>query len=219
MEFLKKLKFWSSEQKNYDKYGDVLKRILSTKEQREEAVNALVGLKPEYSVPQLLKRFELVVDSGLQDEKEKKYCFDLIVKHGEEAKESVKLYLSSKPRISWTIKMAEKLFSHEEFLELLMSNLNTDMTEFDEQSVERNIEILLALKDMHHESIAEKVKPFLNTKNDEIRLAALECFETQAEHYLPVRQTLLELVNQPVTDDNSRFMGVISSIIEKHKWR
>lgn len=49
-------KFFSSNPKSYDKYGDVLKKIMTTKEQRLEAIEALEGISPEYAVPQLLKK-------------------------------------------------------------------------------------------------------------------------------------------------------------------
>lgn len=219
MEFLKKLKFWSSSEKNYDKFGDVLKKVLTTKEQREEAIQSLENLPPEHSVPQLLKRFELIVESGIQDEKEKSYCSALIVKHGEQSKEYVKHYLQTKPRVSWIIKIAEKIFSAEEFLELLLNNLNPDMVEFDDNILERNIEILLALKDISHAKIAEKVSLFLKCKNDEVRLAALECLETQAHDFSEARGIMVDLLKQPLTDDNSRFMGVVKIITQKNNWQ
>ena len=78
MGFLKNL---FAKEKSYTKYGDVLKKTLTTKEQRLEAIEVLEKLPADQSVPELLKRFEIVIESGLQDTREKEYCLNAIVKH------------------------------------------------------------------------------------------------------------------------------------------
>ncbi|WP_186647014.1 hypothetical protein [Fluviispira vulneris] len=213
-------KFFSSQPKSYDKYGDVLKKAMTTKEQRLEAIEALENIAPEQSVPQLLKRFELSVDSGIIDNREKEKCLNIIVSHGEKAKEFVKKTIETQRRISWPIKIAEKIFSHDEYVDLLIKNLATDIAVFDESVLERNEEIMLALKEVKgkEELIVNKVTEFLNSRDENLKMAALECLEEQAKQNEKAKEIILNLSHQAITDENSRFIGVVNSIIQTHKW-
>lgn len=213
-------KLFSSHPKSYDKYGDVLKRVMTTKEQRLEAIEALEGLTAEKSVPQLLKRFEIAVDSGLQDTREKERCMNIIVAFADKAQPFIKQVLSMQRRISWPIKIAEKIFSHDEYVDLLLENLSSQIVEFDEATLERNEEILLALKEVKGKEkiIVNKVTEFLSCRDDSLKMAALECLEEQAKNDENAKQIILELSKVPLTDDNSRFIGVVNSIIQNHKW-
>ncbi|KAB8029912.1 hypothetical protein [Fluviispira multicolorata] len=213
-------KIFSSQPKSYDKYGDILKKVMTTKEQRLEAIEALENIAPEQSVPQLLKRFEISVDSGLIDNREKEKCLNIIVEFGEKSKPFVKKIIESQRRISWPIKIAEKIFSHDEYAEILINNLKTNIAVFDESVLERNEEIMLALKEVKgkEEIIVNKVTEFLSSRDENLKMAALECLEEQAKQNITAKEIIINLSNQPVTDENSRFMGVVNSIIQAHKW-
>lgn len=213
-------KLFSSSNKSYDKYGDVLKKILTTKEQRLEAIEALEGLTAEQAVPQLLKRFEISVDSGLQDTKEKEQCMKLIVAYGDQSKTFIENVLTKERKISWPIKIAEKIYPETEYINLLLSNLSANIAEFDEATIERNEEILLALKDVKeaNDLIVSKVMEFLSSRDDNLRMAALECLEEQARSNKKAKEIILNLAKSPISDDNSRFLGVVNSIIQNHRW-
>lgn len=213
-------KFFSSsdKQKSYEKYGEVLKKRVTTKEQRLEAIEALEKVSPVYAIPQLLKRFEMVTDSGLQDNREKERCMDIIVKHKEHAKDFIKEFIRTQRRISWPVKIAEKIFSKDEYIELLLNSLNSDSAIFDEDTLERNAEILLALKDIKDLKIVDKACEFLSNRDEHVRMSALECLEEQATEFDRAKQVIIDLFKTPITDDNSRFLGVVHSIVNKHNW-
>lgn len=198
----------------YDKYGDVLKRELTTKDQRLEAIEALEDLKPEIAIPQLLKRFEMVVESGLQDSKEKERCLKIILKNPEIAKPFLLDYLTQKHRVAWPLRIAEAIFTKQEYTDLILKNLSHQMVIFDEEIIERNEELLKALKEVpsQHE-IINALKPFLVARHERIRLAALECLATHAKHIESAYEALLELAQTPITDDNSRFMGLVKNTL------
>jgi hypothetical protein len=218
MGFLSELFKPSQKPKSYDKYGDVLKKIMTTKDQRLEAIQALEHLAPEHSIPQLLKRFEIVVDSGLIDNREKEMCMKIIVSHAEKAHEYIKQAIIIQKRLAWPIRIAEKIFSQEEYINLLLENLNSDMEVFDEDSLERNAEILLALREIHDEKIVNKAQEFLSCRDETVRMAALECIENQVHFISRAKEIILNLMKTPVTDDNSRFIGVVNEITKKHNW-
>lgn len=218
MSFLNK--FFSSRQdpKSYDKYGDVLKKIMTTKDQRQEAIDALSKLAPEFSIPQLLKRFEIVVDSGLLDNREKDMCMKIIVSHGEKAHAFIREALKTQSRLAWPIKIAEKIFPSEEYLSLLLENLNTSMVVFDESALERNTDILLALKDIHDEKIISRAQDLLASRDEGVKMAALECLESQAVKFSQAKEFILTLKDAPLSDENSRFIGVVNEIARKNSW-
>jgi hypothetical protein len=215
MDFLKKLFF---KQKSYTKYGDILKKTATTKEQRLEAIDVLENLSADLAVPELLKRFELVVESGLQDTKEKEYCLNAIIKHSVKAQPYVTQYIQTKKRLAWVIRISEKIFSKDEHINLLLNSLAFDFVEFDDDAMERNLDILHALKEFQDPTIASKISKFLNSRDDDTRLAALECLESQAETDTQARAIILNLAQNHANDINSRFMGAVTHIIEKHHW-
>lgn len=207
-----------NKKKSYTKYGDTLKRVLSTKDQRMEAIEVLERQPPEIAIPELLKRFELVVESGLQDTKEKELCLEAILKHPDDAKPFVIHYAQSKRRLAWVLRIAEKILPKEEYLNLLLNNLNSDVLEFDDDTRERNLDILLALKETQSPRITEKVSEFIQSGDDDTQMSALECLEAQAKHDLNAKNIILNLAQNKSYDTNARFMGAVSHIIEKHHW-
>jgi len=207
-----------SKQKSYTKYGDTLKKPLTTKEQRLEAIDVLENLKGSEAVPELLKRFELVVESGLQDRKEKEICLKAIVKRADEAKEPVRQYIKNKRRLAWVLRIAEQIFSSDEYRYLLLESLNYDAIDFDDDARERNLDILHVLKEIEHTDITDKVSDFLKSRDDDTCLVALQCLETQSANDENAKNIILSLAQNRTADINSRFMGAILHIIKKHNW-
>lgn len=213
-------KFFSrgEDKKNYDKYGDVLKNRNTTKDQRQEAIQTLEKIDPQKSIPQLFKRFDMVIDSGLLDHREKDQCMKIIIKHPEIAKEHTLNALRTQKRLAWVIQIAENIFSQDDYILCLLDNLNSHMDVFDEDVRERNIDILLALKDILDPRIVEKTSAFLNLRDDALRIAALECLENQALKSTLAKDLILSCLNTPQTDDNSRFLGMIQDVVRKNGW-
>lgn len=207
-----------SKKKSYKKYGDILKNKMSSKEQRLEAIDVLEKLDAAEGITELLKRFEIVLESGLQDVKEKESCLNAIVKHGSHARPYVEHYLENQKRLAWVIRIAEKIFPKDEFLQLILKNVHTDVVEFDDDTMERNLDILFALKEFQDPNITEKISPFLSSRDDDTRIAVLECLEVQAEIDPKARNIILNLAQNPTNDINSRFMGAVTHIIKKNRW-
>lgn len=205
--------------KSYEKFGETLRGKVTNRDQRYEAIESLKNAPAEVAIPQLLKRFELVTDSGLQDTKEKQWVSDIIVEFGEVAKPFIRKVVETSRFVSWPLKLAERLFSHEEYLGMLLGNLRHDFVEFDESVQERNVEILLALKEVRDPGIVDAVVPLLKSRDDGVRMAAVECLESQAQHHESARKAIVDLLREPPTDDNSRFLGLVRAIAERHNWK
>lgn len=208
-----------SRHRSYEKMGDTLKNLVTTKEQRLEAIEALAGADDMgLAVPQLMKRFELVVEHGIIDKREKERVFEVLVEHAKISRPLVCDAVKSSKRISWHIKLAEKLLPDAEYQSLLLSSLNIESVLFDEAVHERNIEILLALKEKLTEKAVDPAKILVRSRDEQVRMAALECLEAQASEFESARQCLRELLAEPLTDDNSRFLGLVKAIVTKHNW-
>jgi hypothetical protein len=205
--------------KSAEKFGNVLKNKVTTKEQRLEAIDVLMGIEdPAVSIPQLMKRFQIVIESGIQDKREKEICVDHIAKFGAAAQGLVEESLKTAERVAWPIKLAERLFERQQFVQLLIGALGDAFTAFDDQANNRNIEIILALKEQSDERIVEAVAGFLRSRDESVRMAALECLESQAGTSQRARELIKDLLNQEAHDDNSRYLGVVRTIVEKNAW-
>ena len=204
--------------KSAERCGDTLKTVVTTKEQRLEAIEALSDGPGAVVVPQLLKRFEIIVDHGIQDNREKEMVLELILKFQDDSKPFLRKALAEQKRIAWPIKIAERLFTPPEYLELLLQNLSAEFVGFDESVQERNIEILLALKELHDPRIAPKASALLKSRDEQVRIAALECLEAQASDDTEARGAISTLLQEPPTDENSRFLGLVKAIVARHQW-
>jgi hypothetical protein len=205
--------------RSLDKLGDTLKNQVTTKEQRWEAIEALADAGDfALAAPQLMKRFEMVVEHGIIDKREKDRIVEVLLQNAEVSRTLVCDAVRKQKRISWPIKVAEKLLSPELYLELLLESLNTENVLFDETLHERNIELLLALRELSSPRIVEKARVLLRSRDEPVRVAALECLEAQARDHEEARKCLQELLAEPLTDDNSRFIGLVKAIVERHSW-
>lgn len=209
----------NQKKRSFEKMGDTLKNQITTKEQRWEAIEGLAGGGDfALAAPQLMKRFELVVEHGIVDKREKDRVVELLLENPDVARPLVHDAVRLQKRIAWPIKIAEKLFSPQEYLDLLLESLNTQDVLFEETLHERNIEILLALKEISDAKIVEKARLLVRSRDEQVRMAALECLESQARVVDAARQCFLELLAEPETDDNSRFLGLVKSIVARHQW-
>lgn len=201
-----------------EKFGETLKNMITTKENRMEAIDALRDIDPELSIPQLIKRFDLVVDHAIQDAREKEIVSEILLKNANISKPHVREKLTKARHIGWPIKLAERMFAKDEFLNLLLENINTDIVHFDEIQIDRNIEILLALRDLQDARIVEKTLPFVSSRHDNLKLAAIECLEAQGESSQDARSAIVAISKELPTDNNSRLLGLAQSIVKRHNW-
>ncbi len=208
----------NSQKKSWESNGDTLKKIVTTKEQRLEALEALNDAPGEFAVPQLMKRFEIIIDHGMQDRSEKEKVMEILLRHGDISKPYVRAAVQTSKRVSWPIKVAEKLFSHEEYLVLLLECINPSFVSFDETVQERNAELLLALKETPDARVAPRVAPLLKIRDESVRIAALECLESQGAQHEEARAAIKDLATEIAGTENARFLGLVKGILTSHGW-
>jgi hypothetical protein len=205
--------------KSAEKCGQTLCNKVTTKDQRNEAIAHLISLPPDVAIPQLLKRFEMTVDHGIQDSREKEACLEFMVENQKVSKELVINAIEQKKKIAWPIKVAEKILTTEEFKLLLVSTLSTQTALFDDDEIEKNIDLLLALKEHPTELALNKIEKFLTVRNEPLKVAALECLEEHSKRYKPAKEILLSYANKieasALEDGNARLSGLVSQIVSR----
>ncbi len=208
----------SQSQKTAEKHGDTLKRKMTTKDQRLEAIESLEGMEPQVALPQLLKRYEIVIEQSIQDNREKEMVEEIFLRHKDAAKPLVREALRTMARVSWPIRIAEKMFPREEYVQLLFASLNMDVALFDESVQERNAEILLALKEIDDPGVVDRASRLVRSRDEHVRMAAIECLEAHAATSGDAKTILLELLKETPSDANSRLLGLVRSVAERHAW-
>lgn len=208
----------SQNRKSAEKHGNTLKRKMTTKDQRLEAIEALEVMDPHIALPQLLKRYEIVVDQSIQDNREKERVEEIFLRHPEVAKPLVQEALRTMARVSWPIRIAEKLFPREDYIQILYAALNMDAALFDDSVQERNAEILLALKEINDPGVVERASRLVRSRDEHVRMAAIECLEAHAATSQEAKGVLLELLKEAPSDANSRLLGLVRSVAERHAW-
>jgi HEAT repeat protein len=204
--------------KSAEKAGDLLKNKVTTKDQRLEAIESLAGMPAEIAFPQLMKRYEMVIDHGILDTREKEMIEEILCGKKEVAQPIIRAALAKSARISWPIRIAEKLFERGEYVELLIQSLNMDPVLFDESVNERNVELLLALKEVDHPEAVERAAKLVHSRDEHVRMAALECLESRATSSPEAKNIFLGLLKEEASDTNSRFLGLVRSIAQRHAW-
>jgi hypothetical protein len=121
-------------------------------------------------------------------------------------------------RVAWPVRLAEKLFSEDDYKALLLEGLVTQSALFDDTVLERNVELLLALREMPDDRVVEKAAVLVTSRDEGVRMAALECLEFQGASSVKAKETVLALLADPSTEGNSRLAGLVRNIVQKHKW-
>jgi hypothetical protein len=209
----------NNQKKSAEKSGDVLKNKVTTKDQRMEAISHLLSLPAQIAAPQLLKRFEMTVDHGIQDNREKEACLEFLVENPDHSKELIVTALKNRKKVAWPLKVAEKLFSTEEFTALVRESLSMETALFDDDEIEKNIDLLLALKEYPTEAAILQIEKFLTARDEPLKIATIECLEAHA-HKFPAAKALLEeystkLQSTAALDGNSRLAGLVLGIVTK----
>ena len=152
------------------------------------------------------------------DTKEKEQCLKLVLAQPQIARPVIKDALVSGSRVAWLLKAAEQLYDRQEYVSLLLESLRIDTEGFDEQAQGRNVDILLALRETADERIVARVTSFLQSRNEDIRMAALECLEEQASHSERAKECLLKALQDATDESDHRFLGTLKSIAARHQW-
>ncbi len=196
-----------------DRLTKTLLHRYSQSEARYEAVEKLKSIGTPSALYNLTRRFSSTSDNLGIDQEEKQYVRDVLVGFGDDAVEPIIRYIKSYDKITWAIQALEKLQPTDELVRFLFEILH----EGDPVYIrgEKATQILKALESLDHPSIVEGVIPCLESADDTVRFAAVECLEAKAD--LAAREPFLQALTS-ADEDSARVRTYIAEALERLGW-
>ncbi|MFQ5791541.1 MAG: HEAT repeat domain-containing protein, partial [Acidobacteriota bacterium] len=147
------------------------------------------------------------------DQEEKQYVRDVLIGFGDKAIEPLKRYLRNHDRVTWAIDALENLEPSERVVPFLFEILH----EGDPVHIrgEKATQIIKALEDLKEPSIVVGVIPCLQSADDTVRYAAVECLEAHADP--KAREPFLAALVNP-EEDSARVRTRIAEAMERLGW-
>lgn len=139
---------------------------------RWESIQILSKMGTPEGVEALLPRFEIRVDPSIVDQEEKEAAFNGVVNAGDAAVEPIRAHLQVTKKVSWPLKMLEKLLAKEEVvaeLLLLLEGMTTDY----ERDPDKKIQVVAYLEDRQDPRIVPAVVRFFDDANETVRFHAV----------------------------------------------
>jgi HEAT repeat protein len=159
---------------------------------RWESIQVLGKMGTPEAVQALLTRFEVRVDPSIVDQEEKDAAFNGIISAGETAVDPIRAHLKQTDKVSWPLKMLEKLLSNDEVVAELLSLLEGMTTDY-ERDPDKKIQVVAYLEDRQDERIVPAVMRFLEDANETVRFHAVGALFAQ-EDPSPAFDALMDLV-------------------------
>jgi hypothetical protein len=218
------IKKWKQKRKDSqaENYGKTLETLMTIKDQRLEAIEGLYLMSPEVRAPQLIRRFKISIDHAIQDKKEKERIQEILIETPEASREPVKHALKTYPQIGSLIGIAQKVFSEDEYVDLLIEEVNPEFVSFDDDVQEKNSQILLALKETKNPKALSVVEMFLYSRDENLRASSLDLLEIfcqkkneQALNTLKSTYSFFEQ-NPQDKDENPRIFSMVESLYQNH---
>jgi HEAT repeat protein len=185
----------------------------SQSDARMEAVEVLKEIGTPQAIYSLARRFSSTSENLGVDQEEKQYIRDVLIGFGDKAIEPVIRYIRSYDKVTWAIQVLEKLQPREELVSFLFEILH----EGDPIYIrgEKALQILKALEQVEDPTVVEGVIPCLQSPDDTVRFAAVECLEKKAD--LLAREPFLEaLINSE--EDSARVRTRLAEAFERSGW-
>jgi len=164
---------------------------------RMRALEALLEDGSEEALFGLLRRFGVTYDKSIEDEQEKEWVCEVLVKKGSDVLPAVKRYLKSADSVSWPLRVlsgitetrAEELAVLGEILERHEPGYERDPT--------KKTQIISHLGQMKQDGVSERIVGYLEDMDEGVRFATVEALlrhknETVARAPLLTRFTSAE---------------------------
>lgn len=182
-------------------------------EARMEAAEKLKSIGTQQAIHGLARRFSATSENLGIDQEEKQYVRNMLVTFGDAAVEPVIRYIKGYDRVTWAIQVLDELQPTEVLVKFLFETLH----EGDPVYIrgEKATQIIKALEGMDDPTIVERMIPCLQSPDDTVRIAAVECLETKADEL--ARESLLETLVNP-EEDSARVRTRIAEAFLKLGW-
>jgi len=181
---------------------------------RINAAYKLYEMATPEAILALLDRFTITVSPTVQDEEEKEQVSAWVVSFGKESVEPIMKFLRRERQIYWPFQALRRMLSDEELIAKCTEVLRYHW-EHPPATVEPQTQLIRALGGLHSPELEETVRLYLDERDDDIMLAALDyLFELGSEK---TREEILERFL--AAEDRPRVRSHIMGKFAQKKWK
>jgi HEAT repeat protein len=180
---------------------------------RMEAADKLKSIGTPEAIYALARRFSVNSENLGIDNDEKRQVGEVLVDFGEKAVEPLRRYIRNHDGVTWAIDCLKKLEPEEQLVPFLVQQLQRG----DPVHIrgEKATQILHALETLHDPRVVEGVIPCLESPDDTVRFAAVDCLEAHADER--ARDALLEALVSEL-EDSMRVRTRLAEALERLGW-
>jgi hypothetical protein len=128
----------------------------------------------------LLRRFSVVADPTIEDEKEKSWVFDALVDIGEKALPSIRTALRRSESITWVQRILKNIVSNDDYKAEMLSVLEDFDTEY-ERSPDRKLQTIMALAEIADKEVIEALTRFLEDVDETVRFQTVSALTEKGD--------------------------------------
>ena len=205
--------FRSSPQKQIEKLRKKVKEPHGDPAVRINAARRLFEMGTPEAIAVLLERFTINVSPSRQDEEEKEEVLRWIVSFGEKAVPPLRDFLKRERQVYWPVRALKGILSQEELIREINQILRYHW-ENPPASTEPQAQLIRAMHGMHSPELEETVRLYLQEKDDDVLLAALDfLFEQSGEES---REAVLQCYLD--SEDRPRLRAHILDRLAEKRW-
>jgi HEAT repeat protein len=179
---------------------------------RQEAIQALIGLKSLEAAEALLRRFTFSCEPSITDREEKDLVFGAVVATGPAILGALRQQVKKADTLGWPLRIARGVLDDDAYVHEVLAWLEPWDTEY-AKFIDPKLQILAALGDLAHEAIGPAVERFLDDVNEEARFNAVGALFAQ-----DVTAISPALVNVLASDESVRVRTRIAEELVKRQW-
>jgi hypothetical protein len=183
-------------------------------EDREAALHILAEKGTDEALLALCGRFDLQLEHGLKDRKEKDIATDLLVAKGAQGSAAATRHARQSPNFASAVRVVELVEGADRSTALLLELLAAERVE-EEFKVEKKRNLLISLAERRHPDIVASAARFLADFDEGVRNAAVEALAAQEGDGM--RDALAAaLANQ--REESTRIRGRVAEVFATRRW-
>jgi hypothetical protein len=161
----------------------------------------------------LLKRFTVVAEPSMEDEKEKEWVFDALVEIGRDALPEIRRSMRSLESLTWIHRTLKSIVADDEYKEELLEIISDFDTEY-EKNPDRKLQTIMALADINDAKVAEALVRFLEDVDETVRYQTAIALTRQEQDL--VREPLLKTMCE---DESIRVRNEVVEAFSRLEWQ
>lgn len=165
---------------------------------RYEAARDLGKLNSEEAIFCLLQRFTVVIGGPTPDEDEKANVRKLVVRAGSRSIKPIMKFLRTSEVVGQALETLKDVTSQEKYLDCLLE-LTDSFDPYFSKYPDKKTQTFMEISRYQDARIIEKLKPFLDDDDDDIRIMAVNCIASQNDE-----ENSREMLVEAIVDNNER---------------